>query len=121
MRRNHLYLHMRVLWITLKSIYNQTHYENTIATLSSHQQFYVYRMYREQVRQQIFVCVCVCVCVCVSVFVQVCTFPQCLESVALVHLNQMMNQNCLKRWPGTLPISKSNGLIPDPSSCCKKL
>ena len=68
-----------------------------------------------------YLCVCVCVCVCVSVFVQVCTFPQCLKSVALVHLNEMMNQNYLKRWPGTLPISKSNGLIPDPPSCCKKL
>ena len=53
-------------------------------------------------------------CVCV----QVCTH---LDSVALVCLNQMMNQNNFKRWPGILPISKSHGLIPDPPSCCKKL
>ena len=41
MRRNQLSLHMRVLWNKLKFINNQTHYENTIATLSSHQQYYV--------------------------------------------------------------------------------
>lgn len=43
------------------------------------------------------------VCVCV----QACTFSEYLDSIALVHLNQMMNQNYLKMWPSTPPISNT--------------
>lgn len=43
----------------------------------------------------------------VRVCVQACTFSEYLDSIALVHLNQMMNQNYLKMWPSTPPISNT--------------